>query len=168
MVTAMTDPPIRPTLRLPDDAYRARLAATIEELERWAADLRDAADIVTTPHSAFWRIESTPHMPGACDFTALFSASQTFSLIVAGEFYEDRPIDRFELFPMIARAMSAGRVERIHTLSALTNSVKTIETRIELEDGWAWVGERRIGPYGRREGDASEERRVRRFLPYRR
>ncbi|MFN0218540.1 MAG: hypothetical protein ACKVP4_06970 [Hyphomicrobium sp.] len=164
----MTQPPIRSTLRLPDDAFRARLSETIAALDQWAADMRDVAEIAIQQSATFWKIEAAPHAPGTCTFETLFNANQTYSLVIAGESYEDRPFDRFEFFPMMARAVAAGRVERIQTLSALTATVEMIETRIELEDGWAWIGERRVGPRVRRGLEMAEERRVQRFLPYRR
>ncbi|MGQ0457157.1 MAG: hypothetical protein ACT4OU_08845 [Hyphomicrobium sp.] len=164
----MKEPPIRSPLRLPDDVFRARLAETVQAMEQWADEMRDAADIAIREAATFWKIDAAPFAPGACRFETLFNANQTYSLVVAGETYENRPFDRFEFFPMLARAVAAGRVERIETLSALTAAVEMIETRIELEDGWAWIGERRVGPRVGRRLEVAEERRVRRFLPYRR
>ena len=164
----MTAPPIRSAPHPPDDAFSSALAATIEEMVQWAGANRDVADIEIQSHAAFWRIEAQPRMPGACPFEALLNQDQTYSLVIAGEFYEKRPIDRLDFFAMMARAIAAGRVERILTLSALTETLEAIETRIELEDGWAWVAERRVGPRLRRGLEPDEERRVQRFLPYRR
>lgn len=166
MLLAMIDTPIRANLRLPTDVFRARLAETVEALEEWAAATRSAADISIREQATFWKLSAAPYARGACPFEVLFNAEQTYSLAIAGEVYEDRPFDRFEFFPMMARAMSAGRVERVETANALTATIEMIETRIELEDGWVWIGERRIGQRQRRTLDTPEERRVKRFLPY--
>lgn len=168
MLAAMRAPPIRSTLRLPDDAFRANLAETIAAMEQWEVDARSGAAIEIKAHPSFWRIAVAPHAAGACPFEVVFKSDQTYSIWVAGETYEDRPFDRFDFFPMMARAIEAGRVERIRTLNALTGALEMIETRIDLEDGWSWIAERRVGAHVRRGLEASEERRVHRFLPYRR
>ena len=82
--------------------------------------------------------------------------------------YEDRPFDTVAFFPMLARAIAGGHVERIETRSALTGALDAIEMRVVLEDGWAWIGERRVGARQSRRVETAEERRVHRFLPYRR
>jgi hypothetical protein len=110
----------------------------------------------------------TPEMPGAAPFQLLLAASQRFSLKIGGEIYDDKPIDRFDFFPMLVRAIRDGRVARIETFNALTEALETIETRVELEDGWAWVGERRVGQRASRRLESAQERRTARFLPYRR
>lgn len=168
MLSGMTETPIRPKLRLPDDLFRARLAETIETMEAWAAATRDAAEITINVHTTFWKMSSLPFASGACPFEALFNADQTYGLVIGGERYEDRPFDRFEFFPMMARAIASGRVERVETMSALTANLEMVEMRIELEDGWVWIGERRVGHRPKRRIETPEERRGQRFLPYRR
>lgn len=152
----------------PDDVFRSRLRETIETLEAWAAGHRDVAqiDIAATP--AYWKLTVLPATAGACPFELLLRADQRFNTIVGDEIYEDKPIDTFEFFPMMVRAIATGNVERIEVMNAMTGAVDTIEMRLTLEDGWAWIGERRVGPRIARRQDVAEERRVFPFLPYRR
>ena len=164
----MNDGPIRSALILPDDVFRARLAATISEMENWVAAHRDCADCDMSSTSSYWKLRVVPRMTGACPFEMMFRANQTFSMSLAREVYEDRPFDTFEFFPMLARAVAGGHVERIETRSALTGALEAIEMRVVLEDGWAWIGERRVGARQSRRVETAEERRVYRFLPYRR
>ena len=66
------------------------------------------------------------------------------------------------------RDVREGRVERIETRNAMTDALETIEMRVLLEDGWAWVGERRIGARAPRKIETQGIARVERYLPYRR
>jgi hypothetical protein len=152
----------------PDDIYRSRLAETIEALERWAVASRDVASVAIAATPAYWKLAVDPSAPGACPFELVLRADQRFNTIIDREVYEDKPIDKFEFFPMMARAISNGSVERIETLNALTGMLDVIEMRLTLEDGWAWIGERRTSPRLSRRLDIREERRVFPYLPYRR
>lgn len=152
-----------------DDVFRSRLEQVIDDLERWGAETRDCADIkITAAPGYYWKLRAEPLMAGACPFEILLLSSPHFSLDLAGETYEDKPLDRFDFFLMLARAIEAGHVDRIETRSALTGALEAIESRVELEDGWAWIGERRIGGRTSRKIEGAQEVRARRFLPYRR
>jgi hypothetical protein len=151
-----------------DDVYRKNLSDTISALEAWARDFRDVAEIETPETAAYWKLSVVPHVAGACPFELLLRADQKFNAAIGGEIYEDKPIDKFEFFPMLARAIATGNVEHIEVLNALTGALDAIETRVTLEDGWAWIGERRTGPRGARRTDSTQELRTRHFLPYRR
>ena len=151
-----------------DEVYRRRQEAIIAELELWSAGLRDVAAVEANATPGYWTLSVSPKMPGACAFAILLDAHQRCSLNIAGETYDDKPFDRDGFFAMLARAIVAGHVERIETRSALTGALETIETRVELEDGWAWIGERRVSPRGTRKLEGAQEIRSRRFLPYRR
>ncbi len=151
-----------------DDAFRAALAEAISGLEDWARQARVNADIDIAQGSSYWRLSARPTMKGACPFDLLLAAGQTYSLKVAEEFYGDKPIDKFDLFLRLASAIEAGRVAQIETRNALTDSLECIESRVELDDGWAWIGERRIGNRPSRKLDTAQARRERRFLPYNR
>ncbi len=164
----MMPPPIRKATALPDDVFRERLAETIAALEAWAADNGDVAEIEMAVGAEFWKIRAVPHMTGACPFEILLRTNQTFSVNLASEVYEDRRIDRFDFFAMFARAVTLGNVERIETLSAATGAREMIEMRVDLEDGWAWIGERRVAPRNSRKFETNEVCRLRRFLSYRR
>ncbi|HPG89175.1 MAG TPA: hypothetical protein PLD46_05945 [Hyphomicrobium sp.] len=152
----------------PDDVYRKQLSDVISELQIWAGALSDCAacDIDLTP--AFWKLTVAPTAHGACPFELMLRADQRFNVQIGGEVYEDKPVDAFAFFPMLARAIAAGRVERNTISSALTGAVEAIETRVILEDGWAWIGERRMTARSGRRSDAAQELRTHRFLPYRR
>lgn len=161
----MAEPPIRSSLLRPNDTFRSDLRGAIDALEAWAAGMREAADITVESANSYWRMRALPFAAGACPFEILFNSDQTFSLSLALEVYEERPIDRFDFFPMLARAISRGRIARIDTRSALTGQLDRIEMRVELEDGWAWIGERRVSR-NRSGADAAEERNAHPYLPY--
>jgi hypothetical protein len=148
---------------LPDDVYRARLEQTLVDIEAWAAKTRDCAAIDITASQKYWRMVVLPYFPLACPFELMIKSHQKFSLKMADETYEDRPVEHFDLFPALARAIEAGHVERIEKFTAATETPVGIATRVELAPGWDWIGERRISPLVE-----SEEWRTHRFLAYRR
>jgi hypothetical protein len=152
---------------LSDDVYRSRLSAAIETLEAWADAHRDCAQIEAAATPTFWKMVCRPDAIGACPFDLMLRADQRFSAQIGNELYEDKPIDTLDFFPMLVRAIASGNVERIDVSNALTGALEAIETRATLEDGWAWIGERRIGR-GIRRNDTQQELRSHRFLPYRR
>ncbi len=151
-----------------DDTYREHLSTAISALQAWAAENRDVADIEIDDADAYWKISVRPHAAGTCPFELLFDAKQNFSLALDREIYEHRPIDRFDFFAMLARAACDGRIERITTHNAMTAAADMIEMRVILEDGWAWVGERRVGPRPSRKLETAAISRIERYLPYRR
>ena len=128
---------------------------------------RDVARIETSAAASYWKLSVTPHVAGACPFELMLRADQKFNVQIADETYEDKPVDTFEFFPMLVRAIASGNVERIEISNALTGALDAIETHVTLEDGWAWIGERRIGRAARRT-DAAQQLRAHRFLLYRR
>lgn len=149
-----------------DDAFRVSLAEAITGLEDWADRARANADIDIAQGPSYWRISARPAMRGACPFDLLLAVGQTYSLKIADEFYGDKPIDKFDLFLRLATAIEAGYVAQIQTRNALTDTLECIESRVEFDDGWAWVGERRIGTRAARRLSHAQERREHRFLPY--
>ncbi len=153
---------------LADDVYREQLSGAITALEQWVVETRDVAAIEVANTDAYWRMIVAPQAAGTCPFEVLFDPNQRFSLALGGEVYENRPVDRFDFFPMLARAVRDGRVERIETRNAMTDALETIEMRVLLEDGWAWIGERRIGPRPSRRIEGQGICRIERYLPYRR
>ena len=150
------------------DEDRSALSEAISALETWARVNSDVALIETEIAPAYWKMSVAPHTVGACPFELKLHADRRFDLAIGGEVYEDKPIDGLDFFVMLARAVAAGRVERVAVVSALTGSVDAIETRVTLEDGWAWIGERRTGLRGTRRMDTAQELRTHRFLAYRR
>jgi len=153
---------------LPDDVFRDRLEPTLVDLEAWANGMRDCAKIDITASQRYWRLSATPHIAGGCPFELLIKSDQTFDLSLANEVYEDRPLDRFDFLVRLVSAIAAGHVERIETRNALTGVLLGIGTRVEIEDGWDWTGDRRITPTPLPALEADEVRRTHRFLPYRR
>ena len=150
-----------------DDVYRNRLSTVIETLEAWAREHRDVTNAETSANASHWKLLVAPHVAGACPFALMLRADQKFDVQIADEIYEDKPVDTFEFFPMLVRAIAGGNVERVAISSALTGALEAIETRVTLEDGWAWIGERRLGRTARRT-DGAQQLRAHRFLPYRR
>lgn len=151
-----------------DDVYRKELGDTITVLEDWALAHGDCSAITTAMTPAYWKLSAIPNTPGACPFELLLRSDQKFDLQIADEVYEDKPVDVFAFFPMLVRAIGAGNVDRISIRSALTDTLEAIETRITLEDGWAWIGERRVAPRLARKLDCATEQSCHQFLPYRR
>jgi hypothetical protein len=147
---------------------RNEFSQTIAVLEAWARDHSDVADIETSATVPFWKMSVKPHAVGACPFELILRADHRFDLTVGDETYEDKPIDTLAFFGMVARAIASGYVERVNVISAVTGAVDAVETHVTLEDGWAWIGERRTGPRGSRRLDTSQELRRHRFLAYRR
>jgi hypothetical protein len=151
-----------------DDVYRSKLSTVIDTLDAWAREQSGVAEIVTDINAAFWKLSVTPFAPGACPFELMLRADQRFNVQIGDEVYEDKPVDTFAFFPMLVRAISSGNVERSEVSSALTAALESVETRVTLEDGWAWIGERRAGPRGSRRTETALEQRAYRFLPYQR
>ncbi|WP_045837175.1 hypothetical protein [Hyphomicrobium sp. 99] len=148
---------------LSDDVFRDRLEQTLVDIEGWGAAIRDCADVGIAASDRYWRMVVVPNEDLACPFELMIRSDQKFSLKLAAETYEDRPIERLDLFPALVRAIEAGRVDKIEIYNALTDALAGIAMRVELAPGWDWIGDRRISP-----PTPAEEWRTRRFLPYRR
>jgi hypothetical protein len=148
---------------LSTDVFRERLERTLIDIEQWAAAVGDCADVGIAASEHYWRMVVVPNVDLACPFELIIKSDQKFGLKLAAETYEGRPIERFELFPALVRAVEAGRVDRIEKYNAMTDALAGIAMRVELAPGWDWIGDRRIAP-----ATAAEEWRTHRFLPYRR
>ncbi len=148
---------------LPDDVFRDRLEQTLVEIEAAVAKVRDfaAVDIAASP--AYWRLVVVPVEEAACPFELMIRADQTFSLKLADETAENLPIERFEFFPHLVRAIEEGHVEKISKHSTLTDALVAVAMRVALTPGWDWLHERRITP-----ATSEEEWRTQPYLPYRR
>jgi len=151
---------------LSDDVYRDRLEKTLIELETWANSMRGSADIAIAGSDRYWRMAVSPFLPSACPFELLIKSSQTFDLALNREVYENRPVERFDLFPKLVTAVADGRVERVETRNALTGILIDVATRIELAPGWEWIGSRKVLKHFIRPLEANEERQTHRFLSY--
>jgi hypothetical protein len=153
---------------LPDDVFRHRLEETLVALEAWAGDTRDCAAIDISASPRYWHMSVAPQADGTCPFELMLQSDQTFTLKLVDEVYEDRPIERFDLFLGLVEAIAAGAVDRIETFNAQTEIPLGVEMRVELAPGWDWIGAHRVTPRPVRALEAEEERRTHRFLPYRR
>jgi hypothetical protein len=151
---------------LPDDVFRERLEQTLIGLEKWAQETRNCAEIEIIASDRYWRMDVRPSFPGACPFELLINSSQTFDLSLDGEVYENRPIENFDLFLKIANSIAAGRVEQIETRNALTGIPIAIAMRVELTDGFDWIGFRTVLKRARHLLEQDEVRRAFRYLPY--
>jgi len=148
---------------LPDDVFRDRLEQTLVEVEKSIANMRNCAAVDVSASPRYWSVVVLPFLAAACPFELIIKADQKFSLKLAGEAFENRPVESFELFPHLVRAVEAGHVEKISKFDAMTETLVAIEMRVELERGWDWLGERRIRPT-----TPAEEWRTHRYLAYRR
>ena len=94
----------------PDDVYRNELRAVIETLSAWAA--KYPGDVETRASTGFWQLVARPKTKGACPLTLVLRSDQKFDMALAGETFEDRPVEDFALFEAVAAAVSEGRVEQ--------------------------------------------------------
>ncbi len=150
----------------PDDVFRNELAAVTRTLSDWAYRLKDVAHFDIKEGTGYWRISARPTTPGTCPMTLVLRNDQKFDLALARERFEERQIDDSALFGAIADAVSAGRIELVRTLSAMTGGLKAIETRINFKDGAAWSQTRKAGPLKDLPPDGEDVQSVEPFLPY--
>jgi hypothetical protein len=153
---------------LPDDVFRVRLEETLIELESWAAAMRECADIEITASEQYWHMTVNPWLKRACPFELLIDSKQTFALALNAEAYDNAPIDQFDLFPKLARAIASGRVEKIETRNALTGILIAIAMRVEIAEGWDWIGHRIVLERSLDTLGQEEVCETSRYLPYQR
>jgi hypothetical protein len=153
---------------LSDDVFRSRLETTIASLRYWVPQVADAARIEDSEIAGAWKLAVTPRTEGACAFELLLCESQKFDLMLAGETYEDRPIESLSLFLPLVEAISEGRVIQRRTSSVLTGILYEVESTVLLGDGALWRDHRCLAPISSAvPGDSLTETRHL-FLPYRR
>jgi hypothetical protein len=148
---------------LPDDVFRHRLEQTLLEIEATAARLRDCAAVSVTAKPKYWRAIIMPNLPAACPLDLMICADQTFNLKLANEAHTGLPVERFEFFPDLFRAIEAGHVEKISKYCAMTDALVAVAMHVALAPGRDWIRERRLSPTS-----AAEAWRTHRYLPYRR
>ncbi len=148
---------------LPDDVFRDHLEQTLIEIEAHIPKTRECANVEITAAPHYWRIAVMPFFPGTCPIDLIIKSDQKFSIKVDGRKFEDLPIERFDLFLKMLRAVEAGHVEKISKFNALTEELVATAMHISLAPKPDWIGEhRRLPP------TAAEEWRTHRYLPYRR
>lgn len=84
---------------LPNDVFRDRLERTLIDLEAWAKATADCAEIGIAASERYWRMVVVPNADLACPFELMIKSDQKFGLKLAAETYDDRPIERLDLFP---------------------------------------------------------------------
>ncbi|MEQ1715698.1 MAG: hypothetical protein ABL907_06905 [Hyphomicrobium sp.] len=153
---------------LSDDVFRKELGAAVMALNAWGDAFKDVAAIDVRDAAGYWRMSARPQTAAAAPLTLVLRADQKFDLAIAGEKFEDREIEDFELFVAIARAVSTGNVERLTTRCAVTGRLKASEMVLIFDDGSVWRSERSLGARTVPGVAGGEEVRTQRFLPYRR
>ena len=147
-----------------DDVYRAKLRATVAELREMLAGLEGSAKVSLDLTDQGARIALSPLAEGACPVELMVRADQHFDIAVGALLYEDRPVERLELFKPLIDAIVNGAVVERRYRSALTGLETGRETLVTLTDGSRWTDGRVDWS-----GDTAErlaEDRI--FLPYRR
>jgi hypothetical protein len=146
---------------LSDDVFRDRLEQVLIEIETYVAGIRDCAAVDVVASLRYWRMIVVPQVPGACPFELIIKADQTFSIRLADQTFEDRPVDEFDLFLKLLRAVEAGHVDKILKFDATTEELIAIAMRVNLTPDLDWFCEHRLAPAA-----ATEEWRAHRYLPY--
>jgi hypothetical protein len=147
-----------------DDVYRAKLRKTAADLRQAVAPLDGFAKVALETSEQGVRLVLVPLTAGACPVELMVRADQKYDIAVGVLLYEDRPVERLELFKPLILAVVDGAVVERRTVSALTGMEAGRETIVTLADGSQW----RAGGQAR-EGDGEEWiAEDREFLPYRR
>lgn len=131
---------------LPEDVFRAQLDRTIAALRRWRDAHADCVRAEEEETANYWRLAVRPLLAGACPIEMVLHHRQSCDLAIAGETYEDRPVDEIERLPPLAEAISAGRVLTRLQKSANTGACLAIATHIRPPDGLVWQAERWLRP----------------------
>ena len=153
---------------LSDDVFRSQLAGAFASLKQVAASFSDVARFDSAATPDFVRLSLIPDAAGACAVEIMLRADQHYDISLAAEFYEDRPIERFDLFEALILAVARGDVVQRHDLTVATGTERAVESIITLPGGQLWRhGYRHPGCADTSASDATVFR-DRRFLPYRR
>lgn len=123
-----------------DDVFRAKRNLTIAELSAWTGFVADVAHVEHGNIDGAWRISMTPKSPGACPVELLIRDDQKFDIRIGGETYEDVPVDSLDTFRLMLEAIADGRVITRTTRSALTGSVRDIESFVDVAPGNTFHG----------------------------
>lgn len=150
---------------LSDDVFRSRLQATIASLRYWVPTIADCARTLERETADFWRLAVTPAVEGACAFELMLHPSQRYDLAVAGETYEDRPVESLDLFLPLVEALVEGRVVQRRKTSLATGVTHDVETIVSLAPGKEWRDHRHRADTPADTDVVFDDRH---FLPYRR
>jgi hypothetical protein len=149
---------------LPDDRYRTQFELTTASLLAWSGFIRDVAAVSVDDAQAYWSMAAMPKASTACPVVLVLGRStQTFSVTLGAETYEDLPVDDFDLFLPLLETVAAGDVvERTFTGAATARPV-AIEMRVGNAGHPLFARTRRLATT-----DGAVLYTDRHFLPYRR
>lgn len=150
-----------------DDVYRSRLQATIASLRYWVPTIADQAHVEQVDGHQAWKLSVRPNDHPACPFELVLRTDQHYDIAVAGETFEDLPVQSLDAFLPLVEAIAAGRVVQRRTESVMTGAPLSVETRVMLKDGSIW-SQRRDLPAHARIAAAETAVHDRHFIPYRR
>lgn len=156
------------TIMISDDVFRSQLQSTIASLRYWVPLIKDAARVEESEADGAWRLTVAPATEGACPIELMLHASQRYDIELAGECYEDRPIERLGLFVPLIEAVTNGRIVRRYWTSPMTGGLRTIETIVTMADGSMWRASRQIEPLASVMADEDLAATNHHYLPYRR
>ncbi len=152
---------------LPDDVFRSRLEATVAALRYWVPTVADAAKVSETSGDGYWKLSVRPFVATACPFDLMLRADQRYDVTIAGETFEDLPIENLEAFVPLITAIADGRIVQRQRIAEASGRPLSIETIVKLPDGTLWSASRSLVPVA-----AAREPETllkdRHFLPYRR
>jgi hypothetical protein len=152
---------------LPDDVFRSRLEATVAALRYWVPTVSDAAAVTETAGEGYWKLAVRPFVATACPFDLMLRADQHYDITIAGEAFEDQPIESLEAFVPLITAIADGRVVQRLRIAEASGRPLSIETIVKLPDGRLWSASRSLASAtSAREPETLLKDRH--FLPYRR
>lgn len=122
---------------LPEDIYRKQRNRFKADLEAWAGEMADCAQISYGAVGDGWTISSQPAVPSACSFEIVMRPDQKFDAQIGGQMYEDLAFEHVDL-PRVVHAISEGRVTTRHWVSVVTGYAYSIETIVDLGGGDTW------------------------------
>ena len=150
---------------LSDDAFRRELDTVVTALRGWVDANRHRARATEETTAHYWRLAVDPIAEGACRFELVLRADRLYDIVMGGETYEDRSIDRFDLFAEILTAIGEGRVITRTWVTSGAAIPRSIETIVELP-GAAFIAEHRLEPTASRVAREDCVARDRHWVPY--
>jgi hypothetical protein len=133
---------------------------TIEQLRYWVPTISDVARVAEDSEGDGWKLSLEPRVAAACPVAITLHDTGRFDLVIGGETYVDRALDRLDQIVQFLERVTDGNVIQRHWVSAATGVPQGIQTIVKLGPGVVW----RDGM----EPDGGFEHHDRHFLPYRR
>ncbi len=128
-----------------DDVYRARLQRAIADIKLWALKIASVAKVLESDDAFSWRLVVEPPVPGCCPIELMLRIvddQALYDIRIAGEGYEDRAIEDFDVFLPILEAAAAGQVWQRQWTSPITGMPVALETVVIGPDDELWKIER--------------------------